>query len=65
MRKIVECVPNFSEGRNKSIIDAIANSIKSVNGVTLVDVDPGKSTNRTVYTFFGDPESNRRSTSCN
>lgn len=56
MRKIVECVPNFSEGRNKDIIDAISDSIRAVEGVTLLDVDPGKSTNRTVYTFVGDPE---------
>ena len=57
MRKIVECVPNFSEGRDKKIIDAISDAIKAVKGVTLLDVDPGKSTNRTVYTFVGDPES--------
>ncbi|NLV93709.1 MAG: glutamate formimidoyltransferase [Candidatus Riflebacteria bacterium] len=57
MKKIVECVPNFSEGRNQEVISAIADSIKSVKGVTLLDVDPGKSTNRTVYTFVGDPES--------
>ncbi|MBU0928985.1 MAG: glutamate formimidoyltransferase, partial [Spirochaetes bacterium] len=55
-RRIVECVPNFSEGRDKSIIDAIAASISSVAGVTLLDVDPGADTNRTVYTFVGDPE---------
>lgn len=57
MNKIVECVPNFSEGRNQEVIDAISDAIKSVNGVTLLDVDPGKSTNRTVYTFVGDPDS--------
>ncbi|HOT59540.1 MAG TPA: glutamate formiminotransferase, partial [Spirochaetales bacterium] len=56
MRKLVECVPNFSEGRNKSIIDAIARAITSVQGVTLLDVDPGADTNRTVYTFVGTPE---------
>jgi len=56
MKKIVECVPNFSEGRDQSIIDAISAAIRSVKGVTLLDVDPGKSTNRTVYTFVGDPE---------
>ena len=54
MKKIIECVPNFSEGRDQSIIDAISEAIKSVEGVTLLDVDPGKSTNRTVYTFVGD-----------
>ncbi|MBU1108988.1 MAG: glutamate formimidoyltransferase [Candidatus Riflebacteria bacterium] len=56
MKKIVECVPNFSEGRNQTVIDAISDAIRSVKGVTLLDVDPGKSTNRTVYTFVGDPE---------
>ncbi|PKL45054.1 MAG: glutamate formimidoyltransferase [Candidatus Riflebacteria bacterium HGW-Riflebacteria-1] len=56
MKKIVECVPNFSEGRDQAIIDAISDAIRSVKGVTLLDVDPGKSTNRTVYTFVGDPE---------
>jgi glutamate formiminotransferase/formiminotetrahydrofolate cyclodeaminase len=56
MKKIVECVPNFSEGRDQTIIDAISDAIRSVKGVTLLDVDPGKSTNRTVYTFVGDPE---------
>jgi len=56
MRKLVECVPNFSEGRDQSIIDAIANAIKSTPGCTLLDVDPGKTTNRTVYTFVGSPE---------
>ena len=57
MRKIVECVPNFSEGRNPEIIEAIANAIRKTEGCTLLDVDPGKSTNRTVYTFVGDPKS--------
>ncbi len=56
MKKIVECVPNFSEGRDQKVIDAIADAIRGVKGVTLLDVDPGKSTNRTVYTFVGDPE---------
>ena len=56
MKKIVECVPNFSEGRDQEIIDAISEAIRKVKGVTLLDVDPGKSTNRTVYTFVGDPE---------
>jgi glutamate formiminotransferase / formiminotetrahydrofolate cyclodeaminase len=53
---IVECVPNFSEGRDRSIIDAIARSISGVEGVSLLDVDPGADTNRTVYTFVGAPE---------
>jgi glutamate formiminotransferase / formiminotetrahydrofolate cyclodeaminase len=57
MRKIVECVPNISEGRNQSIIDACADAVRKVKGVKLLDVDPGKSTNRTVFTFVGDPES--------
>ncbi|GAB6023203.1 hypothetical protein CHUAL_008023 [Chamberlinius hualienensis] len=56
MAKIVECVPNFSEGRNKDIIDAISNAISSTHGAALLDVDPGKSTNRTVYTFVGSPD---------
>ena len=56
MKKIVECVPNFSEGRDAAVIEAIADSIRKTPGCTLLDVDPGKSTNRTVYTFVGSPE---------
>src|SRR5688572_13298730 len=56
MDRIVECVPNFSEGRDRSVIDAIAESIRGTPGCTLLDVDPGRSTNRTVYTFVGPPE---------
>ncbi len=56
MKKIVECVPNFSEGRDRETIDAIAEAIRQTNGCRLLDVDPGKSTNRTVYTFVGDPD---------
>lgn len=56
MKKIVECVPNFSDGRNRETIEAIAQAIREVQGCTLLDVDPGYSTNRTVYTFVGDPE---------
>ncbi len=56
MRKIVECVPNFSEGRDQAVINAIADAIRDTEGCTLLDVDPGKSTNRTVYTFVGSPE---------
>jgi glutamate formiminotransferase/formiminotetrahydrofolate cyclodeaminase len=56
MKKIIECVPNFSEGRDQTIINAIAEAIRNTKGVTLLDVDPGKSTNRTVYTFVGDEE---------
>src|SRR5258708_579239 len=57
MRKIVECVPNISEGRDEKIIDACADAVRKTAGVTLLDVDPGKSTNRTVFTFVGDPDS--------
>ena len=56
MKKIIECVPNFSEGRNKETIDAISDAIKNTKGCSLLDVDPGRSTNWTVYTFVGDPE---------
>lgn len=57
MRKIVECVPNFSEGRDRPVLDRIATAINSVNGSKVVDVDMGADTNRTVVTFFGTPES--------
>jgi glutamate formiminotransferase/formiminotetrahydrofolate cyclodeaminase len=57
MKKIIECVPNFSEGRDPEVIEAISAAISSVAGCTLIDVDPGRSTHRTVYTFVGDPES--------
>jgi glutamate formiminotransferase len=53
--KWLECVPNFSEGRDPSIIDAIANAICSVDGVRLLHVDPGYDANRTVYTLAGEP----------
>lgn len=53
---IVECVPNFSEGRDQIIIDKIAKSIKNIQGVSLLDVDPGFAANRTVMTFVGDPK---------
>ncbi len=56
MKKIVECVPNFSEGRNTDTIEAIADAIRNTRGCRLLDVDPGRSTNRTVYTFVGTPE---------
>jgi glutamate formiminotransferase/formiminotetrahydrofolate cyclodeaminase len=55
-QKLLECVPNFSEGRDPEIIQQIASAISSVSGVELLDVDPGKATNRTVMTFIGDPE---------
>ena len=54
--RLVECVPNFSEGRNEKVINAITDAIKSVDGVSLLDVDPGFSTNRTVVTFVGEPD---------
>jgi glutamate formiminotransferase / formiminotetrahydrofolate cyclodeaminase len=56
MRKIIECVPNFSEGRDSGVIEAIAASIRATSGCSLLDVDPGQSTHRTVYTFVGSPE---------
>jgi glutamate formiminotransferase/formiminotetrahydrofolate cyclodeaminase len=56
MKKIVECVPNFSEGRNQQTIEAIAEAIRKTSGCRLLDVDAGQSTNRTVYTFVGNPE---------
>ncbi|MCK5542904.1 MAG: glutamate formimidoyltransferase [Desulfobacterales bacterium] len=55
MEKIVECVPNFSEGRDKKIIKKIADSIEDTPGCNLLDVDSGRSTNRTVVTFVGSP----------
>ncbi|MCK4333818.1 glutamate formimidoyltransferase [candidate division WOR-3 bacterium] len=54
--KIVECVPNISEGRDRAKIDAVTSVIEKVKGVKLLDVDPGEATNRTVITFIGDPE---------
>jgi len=54
--KLVECVPNFSEGRDKDRIQAITREIESTPGVKLLDVDPGESTHRTVVTFIGTPE---------
>ncbi|TWW63858.1 formimidoyltransferase-cyclodeaminase [Takifugu flavidus] len=56
MARLVECVPNFSEGRNQKVIDAIAAAIRDTSGCSLLDVDPGASTNRTVYTFVGSPQ---------
>lgn len=55
-KKLIECVPNFSEGRDMSIIKQITDAIESVDGVRLIDVDPGKATNRTVVTIVGTPE---------
>jgi glutamate formiminotransferase/formiminotetrahydrofolate cyclodeaminase len=56
MKKLIECVPNFSEGRDPDVIRQITDAIESVDGVSLLDVDPGASTNRTVVTFVGNPD---------
>jgi glutamate formiminotransferase/formiminotetrahydrofolate cyclodeaminase len=56
MQQLIECVPNFSEGLDLSIIQQITNEIESVEGVRLLNVDPGKATNRTVVTFVGNPQ---------
>ena len=56
MPQLIECVPNFSEGRDMGVIGQITDAIKAVDGVALLDVDPGASTNRTVVTFVGEPE---------
>jgi len=55
-KQLIECVPNFSEGRDRTIIRQITDEIESVEGIKLLDVDPGKATNRTVVTFVGEPE---------
>src|SRR5665811_1520706 len=55
LMKLIECVPNFSEGRDPVVIDAITATIAAVDGVALLDVDPGMATNRTVVTFVGSP----------
>jgi len=56
MQRIIECIPNISEGRDKAKINAITSVVETVPGVMLLDVDPGASTNRTVITFAGEPE---------
>lgn len=56
MKQLIECVPNFSEGRDEKIIKQITNAIESIDGIKLLNVDPGKATNRTVVTFVGEPE---------
>src|SRR5437879_689787 len=56
MQKLIECVPNFSEGRNSDVIRQVTAVIESVEGISLLNVDPGASTNRTVVTFAGSPE---------
>ena len=55
-KQLIECVPNISEGRDEAKIEAIAQVVETVEGVKLLDVDPGKATNRTVITFVGEPE---------
>ena len=55
-QKLLECVPNFSEGRDEKIIEQIVNEVKKISEVNLLNVDPGKATNRTVVTFVGEPE---------
>lgn len=55
-QRIIECVPNFSEGRNPDVIKQIADEVEKISGVKLLDVGPGKATNRTVITFAGEPE---------
>ena len=54
--RIVECVPNISEGRDRAVIEAVSGVIHQVEGCELLDVDPGAATNRTVITFVGSPE---------
>ena len=56
LKKIIECVPNFSEGRDMAVIKQITDAIESVEGIKLLDVDPGVATNRTVVTFVGEPK---------
>ncbi len=56
MQKLIECVPNFSEGRDLDVIRQITGAVESMDGVALLDVDPGATTNRTVVTFVGGPE---------
>lgn len=56
MTRLIECVPNFSEGRNKAVIDAIVAAIGNVSGVKVLNTDPGEAANRTVITFIGSPE---------
>src|SRR5436190_11852311 len=55
MKQLIECVPNFSEGNDLSVIKQITDEIEKIDGVKLLNVDPGKATNRTVVTFVGEP----------
>ena len=56
MQQLIECVPNFSEGNDMNLLKQITNEIEAVEGVRLLNVDPGKATNRTVVTFIGTPQ---------
>lgn len=56
MNRVIECVPNYSEGRSKEVISQIVKAISAVEGVSVLNVDPGEATNRTVVTFVGAPE---------
>ena len=56
MSRLIECVPNFSEGRDPAVIEAITATIEASEGINLLDVDPGFATHRTVVTFVGEPE---------
>ena len=56
IKQLIECVPNFSEGRDMGIIQQITDEIRNSAGVRLLDVDPGEATNRTVVTFVGEPD---------
>lgn len=58
--KLVECVPNFSEGRDAAVLDSIADAVRSVDGAALLDMDPGEATNRTVVTIVGPPRPSPR-----
>ena len=55
-KRLIECVPNISEGRDQDKIQTIASVVETVEGVKLLDIDPGNATNRTVITFVGSPE---------
>ena len=55
-KQLIECVPNISEGRDSKIIETVSQIVETVEGVKLLDVDPGKATNRTVITFVGEPQ---------
>src|SRR5262245_835377 len=56
MRRLIECIPNFSEGKDINIIKSITDEVENEDGLKLLNVDPGNATNRTVVTFVGEPE---------